>query len=98
MLYYFNIALLTLHFINVLLFIVALVHVALFNVALLMLHYFNASLFAVALFNVALFIAAVALFTVAQCKYCTILCSTILFLYHLILHYINISLFDSEFF
>ena len=103
MLYYFNIALLTLHFINVLLFIVALVHVALFNVALLMLHYFNASLFAVALFNVALFIAAVALFTVAQynvaqCKYCTMLCSTILFLYHLILHYINISLFDSEFF
>ena len=67
MLYYFNIVLLTLHFINVLLFIAALLHVALFNVALLILHYFNASLFAVALFDVALFIAVVAPFTVAQC-------------------------------
>ena len=56
MLFYFNIALLTLHFINVLLFTsleAALLYVVLFNVALLMLHYFNASLFAVALFDVA---------------------------------------------
>ena len=81
MFYYFNIALLTLHFIDVLLFIVALLHVALFNVALLMLHYFEA----------ALFIAVGALFTVAQsnvapCTYWTILCSTISFLTCLIMH------------
>ena len=86
MLNYFNIALLTLHFINLLLFIVALLHVA-----LLMLYYFDAALIAVALFEVALFIAVVALFTAAQfnvalCKYCTILCSTILFLTCLIMH------------
>ena len=93
MLHYFNIALLTLLFIDALLFIVALLHVALFNVALLMLQYFNASLFAVALFDVALF--TVAQSNAALCKYCPILCSTNLFLYYLILHYIKISLFDS---
>ena len=68
--YYVNIALLTLHFISVLLFDVVLLHVALnvalFCISLLMSHYFNALLFAVALFDIALFIVVVALFTAAQ--------------------------------
>ena len=59
-----------------------------------MLHYFNVSLFYVALFDGILFIVAIA--HVAQCKYCTILCSPISILYSLMLHYINVPLFDVE--
>ena len=59
-------------------------NVALFLISLLMLHFFNISPIYVARFDVAPF--ADALSNVALCKCCTVLCSTILMFYHLILH------------